>query len=45
VAARLRALRDALDAWLAALEADGGPDRDKLRDRLAAARAAVAGEP
>lgn len=45
VAARIRALRDALDAWLAALEAAGGPDHEGLRDRLAAARDAVAAEP
>jgi prephenate dehydrogenase len=41
VAGRLRALRDALDTWLAALEADGGPDREALRARLEAARIAL----
>lgn len=39
IAARLRDLREVLDAWLAELEAPDGPDAAGLRDRLAAARA------
>ena len=39
VAARLRDVRDRLDAWIAELDATGGPDADALRDRLAADRA------
>lgn len=38
VAAGVRALRAALDAWLAELERPGGPDADVLEVRLAAAR-------
>jgi prephenate dehydrogenase len=41
VAARLRDLRAVIDAWLAELEPNGGPDEMVLRDRLAAARAAL----
>jgi prephenate dehydrogenase len=37
-AARLRALRDVIDRWLADLEAPGGPDAERLRRRLQAAR-------
>jgi len=40
VAARLRAYRDAIDAWLRALEADGA-DASALRARLETARAAL----
>lgn len=39
VAAVLHRYRDALDGWLAVLEAPGGPDPDALRARLAAAKA------
>lgn len=39
VAFGVRALRAALDAWLAELERPGGPDPDALERRLAAARA------
>jgi prephenate dehydrogenase len=42
VAARLRAYRDAIDAWLEALEADG-TDAAALRSRLEAARDALGG--
>lgn len=38
VAARLRELRAALDAWIEELERGGGPDETALRERLAAAR-------
>jgi hypothetical protein len=44
IAAGLRRHRDAVDAWLALLEAPGGPDPDVLRERLAAARARLHGE-
>jgi hypothetical protein len=37
-AARLAALRARLDAWIAALEAEGGVDADAVRGALAAAR-------
>jgi len=40
VATRLRAYRDAIDAWLRALETDGG-DASALRARLEAAREAL----
>ncbi len=46
LAARLRAYRDRLDAWLALLEAagpDGLPDEAALRARLEAARQRLAG--
>ena len=46
LAARLRAYRDRLDAWLALLEAegpDGMPDEAALRARLEAARQRLAG--
>jgi prephenate dehydrogenase len=39
VAPRLRRVRDALDAWIAALERPGGPDAEALRARLDQARA------
>ena len=39
VAAGVRAMRTALDAWLAELEAPEGPNADALQRRLAAARA------
>ena len=39
VAFGVRALRAALDTWLAELERPGGPDPDALERRLAAARA------
>lgn len=42
VAANIRALRDALDSWLAELEQAGGPDADTLERRFAAARANLA---
>jgi prephenate dehydrogenase len=38
VAGQLRAFRAAIDAWIEALEADGGPDVARLVARLAAAR-------
>ena len=38
---RLRDLRRVLDAWIDALDAAGSPDAPALRDRLAAARAAL----
>lgn len=38
IATRLRDLRSAIDAWIEALEAPGGPDPDAIRRRLAAAR-------
>jgi len=44
VTPRLRAMRDALDRWIAELERVGGPDLATLQARLAAARAAL-GEP
>jgi prephenate dehydrogenase len=43
IAAGLRRHRDALDAWIALLEAPGGPDPDQLRERLAATRARLEG--
>ena len=43
IAARLRDLRDVIDGWLALLEAEGPPDADAIRDRLAAARARLEG--
>jgi prephenate dehydrogenase len=39
IAVRLRDLRAVIDAWLALLEAPGGPEAADIRDRLAAARA------
>jgi prephenate dehydrogenase len=39
LAARLRDYRDVLDAWLADLERDGGPDEPAIAERLRAARA------
>ena len=39
IAARVRDLRDALDAWLADLERAGGPDEAAVARRLARARA------
>jgi prephenate dehydrogenase len=47
LAARLRAVRDRIDEWLALLEqpaADGLPDEAALRERLAAARDRLGGE-
>ncbi len=41
IADRLRAVRTALDAWLAELERDGGPDTDRLAARFQAARDAL----
>ena len=41
LAARVRDLRDALDAWLLELEAAGGPDEAAIAERLARARAAL----
>ena len=38
IAARVRDLRDALDAWLKELERAGGPDAASVAERLAAAR-------
>ena len=38
VAARIRSLQSVLDAWLADLEADGGPDADAIERRLRGAR-------
>jgi prephenate dehydrogenase len=38
VADRVRALRDALDEWLATLERPAGPDPDRIAARLRAAR-------
>jgi prephenate dehydrogenase len=38
IADAIRELRAALDAWLVELERDGGPDVDRLRTKLAAAR-------
>jgi prephenate dehydrogenase len=38
IAARLRDLRVAIEAWIEALEAPGGPDADAIRRRLATAR-------
>ncbi len=39
IAARLRAYRDQIDAWIALLEADGGPDVEAIAAALAGARA------
>jgi len=39
LAARLHELRDAVDAWLAALERPGGPDESAILERLRSARA------
>jgi prephenate dehydrogenase len=44
VAGLLRAERDGLDAWLALLEAPGGPDVEVIRARLDAARTRLADE-
>jgi prephenate dehydrogenase len=44
VAERLRVLRDVLDGWIAALEADE-PDVEALRGRLATARDALESQP
>ncbi len=41
-AARLRALRAVIDGWLTDLEAPGGPDPERLRKRLRAARERLA---
>ncbi|MFP5341501.1 MAG: prephenate dehydrogenase [Candidatus Limnocylindria bacterium] len=41
LAERIRAYVDVLEAWLADLEAPGGPDRDAIELRLQAARAAL----
>ena len=38
LAAQVRAVRAELDAWLALLEADGGPDAEEVRERFAALR-------
>jgi prephenate dehydrogenase len=38
LAPRIRAMRDVLDGWLAELERPGGPDPDRLRERLRVAR-------
>ena len=43
LAARLRAFRFRLDEWLAILEEPGGPDAERIRERLAAARARLEG--
>ncbi|MEW6223796.1 MAG: prephenate dehydrogenase/arogenate dehydrogenase family protein [Chloroflexota bacterium] len=43
IAARLRDLRSALDAWIEILEAPGGPDATAIRHRLAAARRRLEG--
>lgn len=43
VTAALHRYRDRIDAWIAALEAPGGPDAADLRERLAAARARLEG--
>jgi prephenate dehydrogenase len=43
IAPRLRAFRDAVDRWIAELERAGGPDPDGIRQRLEAARSALAG--
>jgi prephenate dehydrogenase len=45
VAARLADLRDALDAWAAEFERPGGPDEERLRLRLEAARRRLADRP
>ena len=45
LAARVRALRAALDAWLAELERVGGPDEAAVTRRLETARAALELEP
>ena len=46
LADRMRAVRDAVDAWLAELERPGGPDPSRLEARFAAAREmATAAEP
>ena len=38
LATRIRDVRAVLDAWLAELEAPGGPDESAIADRLRAAR-------
>jgi prephenate dehydrogenase len=43
IAERLHAVRASLDAWLALLEAPGGPDAAAIRERLDAARARLVG--
>ncbi len=43
IAARLRAYRERIDAWLALLETPDGPDVALLRERLAAAKARLEG--
>ncbi|MBI2764263.1 MAG: prephenate dehydrogenase/arogenate dehydrogenase family protein [Chloroflexi bacterium] len=45
IAANVRALRDVLDGWLAAIERDGGPDVDEIERRLATVRASLQPEP
>jgi len=45
IAARVRALRDVLDGWLAELERPGGPDPERLEARFAAARDRLASTP
>lgn len=45
IAANVRALRDALDDWLAAIERDGGPDVEALERRLATVRASLQPDP
>jgi prephenate dehydrogenase len=42
VAERLREARAVLDTWIAALEAGDAPDAEAIRERLAAAQAALA---
>ena len=39
LAARLRAYRDAIDVWIALLEAPAGPDATAIRERMDAAKA------
>lgn len=38
LAAQVRAVRAELDAWLALLDADGGPDAEEVRERFATVR-------
>jgi len=45
LAARARALREVLDAWLVELERPGGPDADRIEARLATARSLLVAEP